>query len=540
MRVRYPLVVVGGVRESEPVLDDDICYRAVSSRDARFDGMFLTGVTTTGIYCRPSCPARTPNRENVRFFRSAAEAQSAGLRACRRCRPDVSPGSPEWNVRADLAGRAMRLIADGVVDRDGVEGLAARLGYSVRQVHRTLLDEVGAGPLRLARTQRAHAARILLETTPLPVTEIAYAAGFASIRQLNATVREVYDCTPTQLRAGAGGTRAARARARAQTGRVDLRLAYRQPADLTGLLAFFRAHAVPGVEEVDGSTYRRSVRLPHGYGVVELTPRHDYVHAVLHLSQARDLGAAVARCRRLFDLDADPVAIDAVLRADRLLAAGVAATPGIRLPGTIDGAEQAIRTIVGQQVSVAGANTVCARLVAEYGDPLPTPLAGITHLFPSAERLATVDPAALPMPRSRGETVVEVSRRIAVDAIDLEPGADRAATVAALLALKGIGPWSVGYLRMRALGDPDVVLPTDLAIRDGFARNGLPSDPASIVAHAERWRPWRSYALMHVWRLARPALLDADRSDSHPSGAAPTDSDQLPSQTLLDVSAVLT
>ncbi|HET6920612.1 MAG TPA: DNA-3-methyladenine glycosylase 2 family protein, partial [Jiangellaceae bacterium] len=307
------------------MLDHDTCYRAVSSRDERFDGMFFTAVTSTGIYCRPSCPARTPKRENVRFYRSAAEAQYAGFRACRRCRPDVSPGAPEWNIRADLAGRAMRLVADGVVDRDGVAGLAARLGYSERQVHRTLVEEVGAGPLRLARAQRAHTARILLETTDLPVTEVGYAAGFASIRQFNDTMREIYASTPTDLRRRSRHGRRARDPI---AGMIELRLAHRRPADLAGILTFLAARAVPGVEEVENRTYRRSLVLPHGVGIAELTPADSYLHATLRLADPRDLPSAVARCRRLFDLDADSAAVDEVLAEDPALAPLVKEGPG--------------------------------------------------------------------------------------------------------------------------------------------------------------------------------------------------------------------
>ncbi|HEY6684421.1 MAG TPA: AlkA N-terminal domain-containing protein, partial [Propionibacteriaceae bacterium] len=324
------------------MLDHETCYRAVSSRDERFDGMFFTAVRTTGIYCRPSCPARTPKRENVQFYRSAAEAQTAGYRACRRCRPDVSPGAPEWNLRADLVGRAMRLVADGIVDREGVAGLAARLGYSERQIHRALSQEVGAGPLRLARAQRGQTARILLETTDLGVTDVSYAAGFASIRQFNDTMREIFASTPSDLRRRSRRGPGAK---RVVAGPIELRLPYRRPADLTGIVAFLAARAVPGVEEVQGGTYRRSLVLPHGTGVAELTPATDHLQATLRLSDFRDLTAAVARCRRLFDLDADSVAVDKVLATDPALTPLVRAKPGIRVPGAVDGDELAVRAV---------------------------------------------------------------------------------------------------------------------------------------------------------------------------------------------------
>jgi AraC family transcriptional regulator, regulatory protein of adaptative response / DNA-3-methyladenine glycosylase II len=481
------------------VLDHDNCYRAVSSRDERFDGMFFTAVTSTGIYCRPSCPARTPNRENVRFYRSAAEAQAAGFRACRRCRPDVSPAAPEWNIRADLAGRAMRLIADGVVDRDGVAGLAARLGYSERQLHRTLVEEVGAGPLRLARAQRAHTARILLETTDLPVTEIAYAGGFASIRQFNDTMREIYASTPTDLRRR---SRHGRHACDPVAGMIELRLAYRRPADLTEILTFLAARAVPGIEEVDDLTYRRSLVLPHGVGIAELTPANGYLHARLRLADPRDLPSAVARCRRLFDLDADGAAVDDVLVTDPVLAPLVREMPGRRVPGAVDGDELAVRAVLGQQVSVAAARRIAARLVAAYGKPLDAPLGGVTHTFPVAAALAAVDPTAFPVPARRQQTLHQLAARLADGRLRLDPGADRAEAERQLREIPGIGPWTAGYIRMRALSDPDVFLGGDLGVRHGLIRAGLPDDVVTAATAADAWRPWRSYAQMHLWALA--------------------------------------
>lgn len=479
------------------MLDAESCYRAVSSRDARFDGMVYVGVTSTGIYCRPSCPAATPKRENVRFFRSAAEAQGAGFRACRRCRPDVAPGSPEWNVRADLAGRAMRLIADGAVERDGVQGLADRLGYSARQVHRTLVAEVGAGPLRLARAQRAHTARVLLETTDMPVTEVAFAAGFASIRQFNDTIRAVFAARPRELRSRARRTR----RSAPTAGSIELRLPYRHPADLGGVLAFLAVRAVPGIEEVVGGTYRRSLVLPHGTAIAELTPADGFVRTTLRLSDYRDLAAAVARCRRVFDLDADAAAIDAALAADPVLAAEVARSPGGRVPGVVDGFELAVRAVVGQQISVAAARGLAGRLVAAHGKPLDAPVGGVTHAFPGPDVLAAVDPATFPMPRSRQRTLHELSARVADGSIRLDAGAERDETEVALLALTGVGPWTAGYVRMRALADPDVFLASDLGVRQALAGAGLPGDVRQAAALAERWRPWRSYALLRLWGM---------------------------------------
>ncbi|MFC8846951.1 MULTISPECIES: AlkA N-terminal domain-containing protein [unclassified Micromonospora] len=473
-------------------LDFERCYRAVDSRDQRFDGWFYTGVTSTGIYCRPSCPATTPKRRNVRFFPSAAAAQSAGLRACRRCRPDAAPGSPEWDVRADVVGRAMRLIADGVVDRDGVPGLATRLGYTERHLHRMLCAELGAGPLALARAQRAQTARILIETTGLGMAEIAFAAGFGSVRQFNDTVREVYAAAPSQLRT-ARGVRPAPGGA----GTITLRLAYRPPLHAAALLDFLALRALPGVEEVRDGTYHRGLRLPHGAAEVALTPADGYVSATLRLADLRDLAPAVARCRRLFDLDADPSAVDGTLAADPALAPAVAAEPGVRLPRAVDGLEMLVRAVATQQVSLASARTTLTRLL-----PAAVPTGGGLRGFPDAEELLGVADEAFRMPVARRETIRAAARAVADGSLDLDPGGDREETTRRLLALPGVGAWTAGYVAMRALGDPDVGLTTDLAVRRGAAALGLPDGPPTLDAYAGRWRPWRSYAVIRLWRAA--------------------------------------
>ncbi len=479
------------------VLDHETCYRAVSSRDPRFDGWFVTAVRTTGIYCRPSCPATTPKRRNVDFFPTSAAAQLAGFRACRRCRPDASPGSPEWNVRSDTAARAMRLIGDGLVDREGVGGLADRLGYSERQLHRVLVAEVGAGPQALARAQRAHTARTLIETTDLRLAEVAFAAGFASIRQFNDTVRTVFATTPRDLR-----ERSAARGAAPVPGTMVLRLPTRTPFDGRWLLDLLGGKAVPGVESYDGRTFRRALLLPHGEATIDLDPAADHVLATLRLEDPRDVVPAVARVRRLLDLDADSAAVDAVLGADPLLGCLVEARPGIRVPGAVDGPEMAFRAVIGQQVSVAGARTVAGRLVTAHGKPLTRPDGGLSHHFPTADALATVDPAALPMPRARARSLVGLATAVAAGALDLGPAADRDATVAALLALPGIGPWTADYLRMRVAGDPDSFLAGDLGVRRGLERLGQAGDPHSAGTAAEAWRPWRAYAVMHLWDVA--------------------------------------
>ena len=480
-------------------LDDEQRYRAVEGRDARFDGWFVTAVRTTGIYCRPSCPAITPKRRNVEFFPTAATAQHHGYRACKRCRPDSTPGSPEWNLRADAAGRAMRLIADGLVDREGVSGLATRLGYSERQVQRLLVNEVGVGPLALARAQRAQTARVLLENTSLSATDIAFAAGFGSVRQFNDTVRAVYAASPSDLRRGGGARQEERT-----SGLLHVRLAVRPPFDAHAIFSFLATRAIPGVEEAsladDGSwTYRRSLRLAGGDGVVTVRWHLGTLSCSLALDAVADVPAAVQRTRRLFDLDADPSAIDGHLARDPLLRPLVAARPGLRSPGHPDGEELLVRAVLGQQVSVAGARTLAARLVAAHGTPLRHPVGAITHRFPSAGVVAEVGDAELAMPRARANALRSACAALAGGGIVLDAGSDREAVGAALQSLPGIGPWTAGYIRMRALGDPDVFLPTDIGVRNGLRLLGAASAPKDAAGHAERWRPWRSYALHHLW-----------------------------------------
>jgi AraC family transcriptional regulator of adaptative response / DNA-3-methyladenine glycosylase II len=491
-------------------LDFDQRYRAVRSRDARFDGWFFTAVTSTGIYCRPSCPAATPRREHVRFFPTAAAAQSAGFRACKRCVPGAVPGSPGWDLRGDLAGRAMRLIADGVVEREGVAGLADRLGYSVRQLRRLLAADLGSGPLGLARAQRTHVARLLLETTDLPITEIAFASGFGSLRQCNATIREVFDATPSELRArrrpGPAGP----------AGRIELRLARREPFGWDALLAFLAARAVPGVEEVAGGTFRRSLRLPHGTAIVELRDDGDAVRCALALADPRDLGPAVARCRRLLDLDSDPVAVAALLAEDPLLADLDRAEPGRRSPGTVDGAELAVRAVLGQGITVAAARTLAGRLVAAHGTELAAPQGGVTHLFPGPEVLAAADPASLPGPAPRRAAIQGVARAVTEGSLRFDPGVDREDAVWRLRSIVGVGPWTAAYVGMRALGDPDSLLPGDVALRRAIVARGGPGDRRGIASRAERWRPWRSYAVHHLW--ADPDVIPPRRRRAPPAG----------------------
>ncbi|GAA1333513.1 AlkA N-terminal domain-containing protein [Catellatospora bangladeshensis] len=420
-------------------VDAERAYRAVAARDARFDGCFILAVRTTRIYCRPSCPAITPKRRNAEFYPTAAAAQSAGYRACRRCLPDAVPGSPEWNLRADLAARAMRLISDGVVERDGVPGLAARLGYSERHLTRVLTAELGAGPLALARAHRAHSARLLIETTDLSFTDVAFAAGFASVRQFNDTIRAVFAATPSALRA--------KRRVAGNAGRIALRLPYRPPFDAAGLLAHFRASAIPGVEHVTDTSYARSLRLPHGQATVLLEPAAGHVACSLRLTDLRDLGSAVSRVRRLLDLDADPQAVDGFLGEDPVLRPLVRDRPGVRVPGSVDGAETLLRALGHRSP----------------GEPLDVPDGPVTHLYPAPAAVDSPVAAAL----ADGSLVVDVGR----DADELH---------AELAAFPGVGPDVARYVVMRVLGAPDVPLTTDNAA----------------------WRPWRSYAAMHLRRTA--------------------------------------
>ena len=486
-------------------MDDDQRYQAAASKDARFDGVFFTAVRTTGVYCRPSCPAITPKRANVTFYPTAAAAQQAGYRSCKRCRPDASPGSPDWNVRSDVAGRAMRLIADGIVDRDGVPGLAGRLGYSPRQIGRVLAAEVGAGPLALARAQRARTARILVETTALPMGDIAFAAGFSSIRQFNATMLEVYDTPPSVLR-----ERAARRRDRADgatdaagpSGALCLRLPYRPPIDLARIFGYLAARAVPGVEVVTATEYARTISLPNGPGVARLriVPGQNWVECSLALADLRDVTAAVQRCRRLLDLDADPLAISGFLAADPVIGPLAAGCPGRRSVGAVDGDEIAVRAVLGQQVSVAAARRLAGRLTALTGAPLPVAeLGGLTHVFPDAATIAGLDPETLPMPRARARALVGLADALASGAVSLHPGADREEAAARLTALPGIGPWTAGYIRMRALSDPDAFPPGDAGVLRALRTLGHAVAPGSDTGAAQAWRPWRSYAVHHLW-----------------------------------------
>jgi AraC family transcriptional regulator of adaptative response / DNA-3-methyladenine glycosylase II len=472
-------------------------YRALSSRDSRFDGQFIAGVHSTGIYCRPSCPAMTPQARNVSFYRTAAAAHEAGLRACKRCQPDAVPGSPDWNLRDDLASRAMRLITDGVVEREGVPGLAKHLGYTTRHLTRVLVNELGAGPLALARAHRAQTARTLLVSTDLSVADVAFAAGFSSIRQFNDTMLEVYETTPTDIRSRWSK------RSRVAPGSVEgapettisLRLPARAPFDGAGLLRFFADHAVTGLEVGDGAHFERPVRLPHGLAHISVTlDGESGIRCAARLDSVADVATLVARVRRMFDLDADSIAIDEALGADPTLAPLISARPGIRLPGSLDAEETLFRTLIGQQISVAAARTVLGRLTNDLGED---------GLFPTASRIAEHGREVLRGPATRTNTIVGVAEALASGALVLDLATPADEFESNLTRLPGVGPWTAGYLAMRVLGNPDVLLTSDLIIVQSAIALGLPANPKQLAQYASRWAPWRSYAGLHLWR-ARP------------------------------------
>ncbi|HSK26487.1 MAG TPA: AlkA N-terminal domain-containing protein [Jiangellales bacterium] len=481
-------------------LDPAACYRAVSGRDPRFDGRVFLGVVTTGVYCRPSCPARTPRPENCRYFATAAAAVAAGFRACRRCRPDALPGSREWDHRTDLAARAVRMIGDGVVDEVGVGGLAGRLHVSDRHLHRVLVAEVGASPQQLARTRRAQTARMLVEQTSLSMTEIAFAAGFASVRQFNDVMRAEFGVVPSALRRrpvpdGASG------RVPSGLPTVTLRLRLRPPFARDPLARFLRAHAVPGLERVepDGS-HVRTVPAPGGAATVRVSLGQvpddgDHLPVRMRLGDLADLAGVVARLRRWLDLDADPVQVDHALAADPALLALVAERPGLRVPGAVDGVETAVLAVLGQHVSLRAARTFAARLVEAYGDDAGDG----ARVFPRAETLAAADPdevrAVTGVTGARARTVVALGQAVAAGALDLRPGADRAHVRRALMSLPGVGPWTTEYVALRSLADPDAYPAGDLVLRRAL---GV-SSASEATARAERWRPWRGYALLHLW-----------------------------------------
>ncbi len=494
---------------------DDILYRAVCSRDRRFDGRFMTAVVSTGIYCRPICPARTPLRRNVRFFPTAAAAEAAGFRPCRRCHPEAAPSTPEAEGPASVVTRALRRIDEGGLDGRSVAALAAELHVGERQLRRLFAQHVGASPAAVARHARLRRGRLLTESTDLPLAAVALDAGYGSVRQFNAAMATAFGASPRELRrrarrrAGApasvqpprpaaaavhAGTSAPPTAAAPHADRpeqptpaapVRARLALRPPFAWPSLLAWLRARAIPGVEVVTETDYARTTAT----GTVRLVPHDDHVE--LTATGADELLDVVRRARRLLDLDADPSAIDPVLADDPALAALVVARPGLRLPGCWDPFELAVRAVLGQQISVPAATRLAGRIAAEHGEPVLEPVGALTHRFPTPTVLAE---AELPfMPAARAHALRTLAAAAVTGALRLERWRDPAATRAELLALPGIGPWTAEYVAMRALGDPDAFPATDLVLRralDGGADR------------AERWRPFRAYAAMQLWAAA--------------------------------------
>ncbi|MDP9735985.1 AraC family transcriptional regulator of adaptative response / DNA-3-methyladenine glycosylase II [Flavobacterium sp. 260] len=503
-------------------------HRAVASRDARFDGQFVTAVHSTGVYCRPSCPARTPRAEGVTFYRTSAAAHLAGFRACKRCLPEATPGSPEWDLREDVAGRAVRLVLDGVVEREGVPGLAARVGYSERQLSRIMTEELGAGPKALSRAHRAQTARTLLTSSDLPVADVAFASGFTSVRQFNDTVREVFALTPSELRA-----RRTDRPTSADDGWLHVHLPARAPFDLQGLLDWHALHALSGLEHVERNAsgrvtaYGRLVALPGGPArFTASAPAADGVGRGagrvgvalrVRLTTLSDLPTLVARVRALFDLDADPEAVDAVLATDPVLAPAVARVPGIRLPGAVDAHEVVFRTLIGQQVSVAAARTAQTRLVAALGESVDPGLAEDGLLFPTATTIATRGHEVLRGPAARVDTILRVAAALADGSLIVDAGQSFAELRAGLLAVKGIGPWTADYVALRVRHHPDVFLHSDLAVRNGAQELGLPGGARELSLRSEQVAPWRSYLTMHCWR---PIV---DRASAVAEAAAATD-----------------
>ncbi|PRB95005.1 3-methyladenine DNA glycosylase [Arthrobacter sp. MYb23] len=493
-------------------------YRAIDARDTRFDGQFFTAVSSTGIYCRPSCPARTPKAENVTFYETSAAAHEAGYRACKRCLPEAVPGTPAWNLRSDIAGRAMRLINDGVITREGVDGLAHRLGYSARQLNRILSNELGAGPISLARASRAQTARTLLVSTDMLLADVAFASGFNSVRQFNDTIGEVFAMTPTAVRATAAKSSQRRGTAVPSgmaPAALTLNLPYREPFD-PGIFDFLAVRSIPGIEVAstlpDGTrTYARTLRLPRGSASFSVAYQAASPGKPLQLTatavDVHDLPTLLSRVRRLFDLDADPQAIDSALAADPRLNASVGAIRGIRVPGAVDPQELLVRAMIGQQITVAAARTALTQLSAA-GSRMNSATPGLERLFPTAAELAENGREFLRGPQRRIDSIMAAAEAMATGELEFGYGDDLESLERKLLPLPGVGPWTVGYAAMRVLGAPDVFLANDAAVRNGL--KVLPA-AAGLAADFSEVSPWRSYTTMHLWRAAAVKFPRSDR-----------------------------
>jgi AraC family transcriptional regulator of adaptative response / DNA-3-methyladenine glycosylase II len=489
-------------------MDRTACYRAISTRDARFDGRLFVGVRTTGIYCRPICPARTPKFENVSFYPSAAAAQEAGFRPCLRCRPEVSPELAFWRGTSNTVSRALALIESGGLDGDDVEGLANRLGVGARQLRRLFAQHVGASPVTVAQTRRVLLAKQLIHETALPMAEVALASGFNSVRRFNETFRELFGRPPAALRRIRD-----RGKDKREAGALSVRLAYRPPYDWDAMLAFLAARAIPGVETVSENVYRRSIAIGENCGVISVKPADkNRVDVRVRFPDMAALPQIIARVRRVFDLSADPDTIGAHLALDPALAPLVAARPGLRVPGAWDGFELAVRAIFGQQITVPAATRLLGKLVQAFGDPLPAALReseGLSHLFPSTARIADENLATLGMPGVRARAVTSLAQAIAADPAIFSRGANLEDAIVKLRSLPGIGEWTAQYIAMRELREPDAFPAADIGLLRAMASaDGRRPSPSELLSRAERWRPWRAYAALHLWAagVQHPAL----------------------------------
>jgi AraC family transcriptional regulator of adaptative response / DNA-3-methyladenine glycosylase II len=501
-------------------MNDDACYRALSTRDVRFDGRLFVGVKTTGIYCRPVCPARTPKRQNVRFFPTAAAAQSAGFRPCLRCRPETSPDLAAWRGASNTVARALSLIESGALDDADVEALGDRLGVGERQLRRLFRKHLGASPVAVAQTRRVLLAKQLIQETRLPMAEVAMAAGFGSIRRFNETFQQLYDRPPHALRRLGGPDKTAR-----HGEAVRLSLPYKAPYDWDAILGFLSLRAIPGVERMARGRYERSLAIGDAVGVIRV--EHDAAKARLAVTvrfpKISALPAIIARVRRVFDLAADPVAIDEHLAKDPALAPLVAARPGLRVPGAWDGFELAIRAILGQQITVVAARGLAAKLVAAHGEPLPEGLAseGLTHVFPASQRLAAADFAALGMPRARAAALTAMTEAAIADPLIFGPRRGLDEAIAALKALPGIGEWTAQYIAMRELREPDAFPAADIGLMRALAdAGGRRPSPAELNLRADAWRPWRAYAALHLWSSEGGAAQTDDKEMTDDRDAA--------------------
>ena len=476
-------------------LEAEICWRASRSRDRRFDGLFFIGVVTTGIYCRPICPVAGPKRQNVRFYPSAALAEVAGFRACRRCRPEAAPGSPAWVGSSATVSRALRLISTGPSTPQSAEALAERLGVGARQLRRLFTRHLGITPQAVARTRRTHFARRLIDDTELPMSEVALASGFGSIRQFNTAIRTSFGRPPTRLRREAAGRRE-----ESVEGEIAIKLAYRPPLDWDALLGFLGPRAIPGVEQADGASYRRAIELDGAVGMLEVRPDPAAAQLVLRvrIRETARLVDVVERVRRMFDLRANPLQIATDLSQDPELTRLVQERPGIRIPGAWDPFELAVRAVLGQQVTVKGATTLAGRLVRSFGKPIgECGLAPLTHLFPSPEVLAEADVSSIGMPRARAETIRRLASDVAAGKLTLYGVGQTEDVARALHEIPGIGDWTVQYIAMRALAEPDAFPASDLGLRSALP--GARLSATALARRSECWRPWRAYAAMWLW-----------------------------------------